>query len=177
MRSHLKQMTLRPQDMLVLLKLACHGDYAYTYPELSVDLGISVSEAHGSKKRLVSAQLLVPGGESASIVNRTATREFVIRGARYTFPATIGTLARGMPTAYSAAPLAEMLAAQTEDAMVWPTPDGNTRGVTLTPLYPSVPAAASKDPELYECLALFDALRAGSTRERELAATLLERKL
>ncbi len=170
-------MTLRPQDVLVLLKLACHGDHAYTYPELSADLGISVSEAHGSKKRLVAAQLLVLAGESGSIVNRTATREFVIRGARYAFPGTIGTLARGMPTAYSAPPLAQMLAAQKEDAIVWPTPEGDTRGLTLTPLYPSVPGAARKDPELYECLALFDALRAGSTRERELATNLLERRL
>ena len=172
----MKQMTLRPQDLLVLLKLACHGDRAYTYPELAVGLGISVSEAHASKKRLVAAQLLVQAGESGSTVNRTATRDFVIRGARYAFPATIGTLARGMPTAYSAPPLAQMIAAQIDDAIVWPTPEGDTRGLTLAPLYPSVPVAASKDPELYECLALFDALRAGSTRERELAATLLERK-
>jgi len=170
-------MTLRPQDLLVLLKMACHAKHAYTYPELSLELGISVSEAHGAKKRLTAAQLLVLGGESGSVVNRTAAREFVIRGARYAFPGTLGTLTRGMPTAHSAPPLVEMLAAHQEDAIVWPTPDGKMRGLSLTPLYPSVPAAAGRDSELYECLALFDALRAGTTRERELATTLLERKL
>jgi len=173
----MKQMTLKPQDLLVLLKLACHEDQVYTYPELASELGISVSEAHGSKKRLVAAQLLVLAGDSGAVVNRTATREFVIRGARYVFPGTIGTLARGMPTAHSAPPLATIVSAQEDDAIVWPAPNGSIRGLTLTPLYPSVPAAAGRDPELYECLALFDALRAGTTRERELATTLLERKL
>ena len=173
----MKQMTLRPQDLLVLLKMACNASHAYTYPELSLQLGISVSEAHGSKKRLTAAQLLVPNEESGSVVNRKAARDFVITGARYAFPGSLGTLARGMPTAHSAPPLVEMLAAHEEDAIVWPTPDGKTRGLCLTPLYPSVPDAAARDSELYECLALFDALRAGTTRERELATTLLERKL
>lgn len=45
----------------------------------------------------------------------------------------------------------------------------------LLPLYPKLPLAAVQDPALYELLALFDALRIGQARERDLARTLLER--
>ena len=43
------------------------------------------------------------------------------------------------------------------------------------PLYPSAPAAALRNPALYENLALFDALRMGNARERNLAAEIFER--
>ena len=51
------------------------------------------------------------------------------------------------------------------------------RGSALLPLYPKLPLAASKDQPLYELLALFDALRIGQAREREMARKLLEERL
>jgi len=39
-----------------------------------------------------------------------------------------------------------------------------------------VPRAARADPALYECLALFDALRSGAARERQIATELLSEK-
>ena len=52
---------------------------------------------------------------------------------------------------------------------MWPFPDGHHRGVSLDPLYKTAPAAALRDPFLYELLALIDALREGRARERKLA--------
>ncbi len=60
---------------------------------------------------------------------------------------------------------------------VWPHASGDRRGYALTPLYRSVPDAALKDAELYELLALTDAVRDGRARERKIAATYLESKL
>jgi hypothetical protein len=60
---------------------------------------------------------------------------------------------------------------------VWPCKNGTVRGVALVPLYPSVPDAAVRNPELGELLALFDAVRAGSAREQVLAMALLEERL
>ena len=51
------------------------------------------------------------------------------------------------------------------------------RGISLTPLYPSAPAAALRSPALYENLALFDALRSGNARERALAQQMFEERL
>ena len=50
------------------------------------------------------------------------------------------------------------------------------RGIALIPLYPSAPAAALRSPALYENLALFDALRMGNARERNLAEKLFEER-
>ena len=57
---------------------------------------------------------------------------------------------------------------------VWPHADSSERGSPLLPQYPNLPAAAEQDPALYELLALFDALRIGQAREREMACKLLE---
>jgi hypothetical protein len=47
----------------------------------------------------------------------------------------------------------------------------------LLPLYENFALVARDDPALYELLALFDALRAGQAREREIARKLLEERL
>lgn len=54
---------------------------------------------------------------------------------------------------------------------------GRVRGQAIEPLYPSVPAAARKNVELYEFLALIDALRVGRARERKLAAEEISKRL
>jgi hypothetical protein len=55
--------------------------------------------------------------------------------------------------------------------------NSGVRGNTLLPLYPKPPLAAQSDPALYALPALFDALRIGQAREREIARALLEERL
>ena len=169
-------MSLKPQDLLVALKLWVGRGERWTYPLLAVSLGMSVSEAHGSVKRAIAAGLLARGGLDAR-PNADALREFVIHGAKYAFPARPGELTRGMPTAHAAPPLKALLAQSDEPPPVWPHPEGSARGPRLDPLFPSVPGATSRDPALYELLALLDALRAGRARERQLAVRLLQERL
>lgn len=47
----------------------------------------------------------------------------------------------------------------------------------LSLFYPKAPLAAEKDTELYELLALVDAVRAGRAREQALAVRELETRL
>ena len=82
-----------------------------------------------------------------------------------------------MPTAYAGPPLKGLINQPDEPPPVWPDPEGKVRGIALFPLYPTVPQAARSDVELYENLALFDALRSGAARERELAKELLSQRL
>jgi len=102
---------------------------------------------------------------------------FVEYGARYCFPPNRGGLTRGIPTGYAAAPLKDQIRQGNDPPPVWPCKNGTVRGVALVPLYPSVPDAAVRNPELGELLALFDAVRAGSAREQVLAMALLEERL
>ncbi len=58
-----------------------------------------------------------------------------------------------------------------------PHKNGSVRGVEFVPLYPTVPEAARRDAKLYALLALFDALRTGQARERNLAQGMLEERI
>ena len=82
-----------------------------------------------------------------------------------------------MPTAHAAAPLKDMFISVNEMPPVWPDPDGHVRGESFAPLHKSVPKAAKKDEHLYMLLALVDAIRGGSAREKAAARKALEQSL
>jgi hypothetical protein len=109
--------------------------------------------------------------------NMAALRAFLINGAPYAYPAVRGELTIGFPTGHAVPPLSDRLQAAADSAPVWPHPEGTTRGEALLPLYEKLPIAARDDRELYELLALFDSLRIGQAREREMARALLESRL
>ena len=164
-------MQLKPQDFVVSLKLALQP--GLTFQQLSESLRLSKSEAHAAVQRAQAAGLL--RGDRKPV--RHAILEFAIHGVRYAFPSVRGGITPGMPTAYAAPPLSELIHAGRDPIPVWPDAAGEARGETLEPLYPSVPAAARADPRLYQCLALIDAVRSGRARERNLAAEHLPRLL
>lgn len=170
-------MILKPQDILFLLKLVSMGRRGWSsYGQVALELGMSPSEAHAAAQRTLKAQLAVQDGPAVAVHARNL-EEFLIHGLRYCFVPERGALTRGMPTAHAAPPLNAKLVATEEPLPVWPDPEGAVRGETFTPLYKSAPAAAKRDPKLYELLALVDALRGGRARERDLAAKLLGARL
>lgn len=170
------QITLKPQDLMLLLKLAANPSRHFTYAALAEGLVVSASEVHAAVARIIQSRLVTRDENGLHLV-RSAFANFLIFGAPYCFPAVVGAPTRGLPTGYAAPPLNALISQPDELRPVWPDPHGRTRGVTLYPLYPSAPAAALKDPMLYENLALFDALRGGAARERELARKLLQERL
>lgn len=105
-------------------------------------------------------------------VHAQALAEFTLHGAKYAFPGVRLPLAVGVPTSHSAPAFAGVFAPGSSD-FVWPHPNGSVRGIGVEPLHPSVPFAAMQDAKLYEMLALFDALRVGKARERNMAAERL----
>lgn len=171
------QVVLRPQDLVVLLRLSIEKGPAPTYAVLASELSLTASEIHAGVERAVLAQLARKDQAGKAAVVREALRQFVLNGARYAFPATRGGMSRGMPTGYAAAPLADKIMQPNEPAPVWPHKNGKARGEAFYPLYPTVPEAAGRNPALYELLVLFDAVRGGSPRERALALPLLDERL
>lgn len=172
-----KQVTLKPQDLVLALKLAVSRDKPFTYAGLAGELGMAASEVHASARRCQLARLVTAPAEGGLRALRPAVLEFALHGARYAFPAQRGPVSRGIPTAYGAPPLKGRVSPGEDPPPVWPSASGTVRGVAVQPLYPSVPAAAQKDPDLYEALSLVDALRIGAARERDLATKLLEKRL
>jgi hypothetical protein len=66
--------------------------------------------------------------------------------------------------------------ASQSDVFVWPFSKGTARGQSIIPLYKTVPAASQMDSELYELLALSDAVRVGNAREVKLAIEELRKR-
>ena len=175
-RATRKQWTLKPQDLAVALKLSLLRGEEMSYAALAKAMRLSPFEAHAAVQRLGAARLVVSGAGGNALA-RKALREFLVHGARYAFPPVMGEPTIGVPTAHGAAPLNSHFPGGGDLPPVWPHPQGKVRGNTLLPLYPKVPEAAVADSELYELLALFDALRIGRARERKMAAALLEERL
>jgi hypothetical protein len=164
------QQSLRPQDVVVLAKLVACGGVRPPLARMAAELSISGSEVHGSLRRLVASRLVSSiNGEAGHRPLLGAVEEFLVHGVKYAFPATRGEVTRGMPTSYAAPPLRSRFGPTADLPPVWPFSQGQARGVTLEPLYRTVPEASIRDAVLYELLALVDAIREGRTRERRAA--------
>lgn len=165
---------LKPQDVLVVLKLLLSGDKEWRLVDLGQELGLSQTEVSFTLERARISGLVDPSKRKP---NRIALEEFLLHGLKYAFPAEIGAVCRGVPTSHSMTPLSESIVSEPHDQYVWPYDLGQVRGQSVSPLYASVPFAASKDPALHELLALIDALRVGRARERGLAVEAIKRRL
>lgn len=124
-------------------------------------------------RRPVAASEAAASSDNPVRVHSQALAEFALHGAKYAFPGVRLPLAVGVPTSHSAPAFAGVPASGSTD-FVWPHPNGSVRGIGVEPLHPSVPYAAMQDARLYELLALFDALRVGKVRERNMAAQRLQ---
>jgi hypothetical protein len=163
---------MRPQDVVVLLKLVLDQDKPWTQTSLARDLHLSQSEISESIARSSYARLLFDKGQ---MVQRQALFDFIKHGLPIVFPQQPGMIQRGFPTAHSAPPLSDDIVS--EEKYVWPSAKGNARGHSILPLYPSVIQIIQTDTAMYEILALVDAIRVGRARERTLAIDILQNRL
>lgn len=159
--------SIKPQDILLLLKVFLHVGKEWRIIDLARDLDLSPSEVTHGLERLRHCGLL---DSSKRKLHRAAVLEFLVHGLKYVFPADRGTIVRGLPTAhsYNSTVVHDM-------AYVWPCEDGPSKGIAISPLYDSVPYAAQRDEELHRLLALIDSLRVGRVREQNDATEELAR--
>lgn len=154
---------MRPQDIVILLKIIANKEHNWFQRPLAEELYLSQSEISESISRSKYAGLIAYSNKK---VNRHALMEFLQYGLTYVFPQHPGAIVRGVATAHSAPPLKEIIISS--ELYVWPSAKGNVRGQSIIPLYPSVIEAIKRDSELYELLALVDAIRVGKAREKKI---------
>ena len=164
-----KQLLMRPQDVVILLKKLTPEGRNMNGKELSDSLGISAAEISMAMERNRMAQLI---SADKKRVNVLALKEFLVYGIKYCFPAPLRRIVRGTPTASSASPINQVIASN-GNTVVWKDSSGSVRGQSITPLFPSAVEASKKDPDLYALLAIVDALRIGNARERQVAIDCL----
>lgn len=163
---------IRPHDVAILLKivLLSKEDKPWQYRDLSVALDISLSEISQSLKRSSFSGLYQ---EKRKKVARQRLYEFLQFGLPYTFPVSPGPVVIGIKTAHSHPYFKEKLISNQD--LVWPYEDGDTRGQAIKPLYAGAPTAIQRDEVLYKLLAAIDILRVGQAREHLMAKEELEK--
>lgn len=166
-------LVIRPQDILILLKLIALRGRPWRQLDLAMSLDLSQAEIANALDRLRKAGLV---DDSKRKVHRLAAIEFLIHALKYIMPPELGSYSRGIPTAFSAKPMLGKIVGE-QLPVVWPSNEGDQRGLALEPIYDSVPFAAKRDPELYELLAIADSLRSGGVRERKVAEEEIRRRL
>lgn len=204
---------LKPQDVVILLKLLADPTYLWSQNQLALHLCMSVSEVNAGLKRLDKSELLILRMQ-AIFKHKTqkakkflslnmkdshlqklkrsparemsyygpilpACEEFLITAVKYFFPVQLGEPTRGIPTSYAAPVFEKKIILGKDPIPVWPYAEGKERGLTLEPLYSSVPKSITQYPDqsFYDLLALIDAIRQGRIRERNLATKILKERL
>jgi hypothetical protein len=161
---------MRPQDIVVILKIVLKRNNAWQMKDLSYELNISLSEISESIHRSVLAGLMAADKKT---VLKQALLEFIKYGLKYVFPVKPGGIVVGLPTAHSTEILKKEISSK--EVYVIPYFDGNAKGFEIEPLYANLPIACSKDPELCLVIGLIDCLRIGKNREVQLAHRELEK--
>lgn len=163
---------MRPQDIVILLKIVCYQSPKWYNKDLSKDLLLSTAEVSNSLKRSMLSGLIDTDRKKVRV---QALFHFLIYGIQYVFPERPNNIARGLPTAHSHPFMKSLFSS--EQAYVWPDAESTEKGLSVQPLYPGVVSAVKKDEKLYLMLALTDVLRMGKTREKEAAITKLRELL
>lgn len=169
-------MILKPQDVVILIKLVVIGRDEWSYGRMAGALWMSPSEVHAGVKRIIKARLASVQQDRIT-PNARNLEAFLVHGVPYVFVAELGEITRGIPTGYAGPVLSPFFQASGDLPPVWPDPDGEVRGQAFSPLYKSVPQAAREDNKLYELLTLIDAIRGGRARERQLACLEINKRI
>ena len=119
-------MILKPQDVVILLKLVAIGKEDWSFSTLSTTLFMSPSEVHAGIHRAIAAKLATKNIDRMSPAIRSL-EELLIHGLRYVFVPDRGEITRGMPTLHAGPPLSQMLVSSSDPPPVWPDPEGNVR--------------------------------------------------
>lgn len=160
---------LQASDLLLAMKLAVSSaEDSASIRSLGEALDLSKSTVANSLQRLQKLGLIRKGHQ----VNKLALRDCLEHASRWIAPATVGDYELGLLTAHAEPSMAGKFSGD-DDPMVIPLPHGPDRGRAVTPLHPSAPAAAKKDPKLHRLLAVVDSFRIGGAREREVASAEL----
>jgi len=164
---------MRPQDIVVLLKIIAVKHDEWYNSDLAEALKISPSEISEVLNRCKIAGLI---DSKKRKVHINSFMEFLVYGLKYVFPSQPGTMVRGIPTAHSAYPMNEHISSGA-DVYVWASAKGTHRGQAIEPLFKSIPQIVHEDPLFYELLSITDTFRVGRAREIKIAKSELEKRL
>ncbi len=153
---------IKPQDVIIMMKLVSQPEMVQK--ELAQQLQISQAEISHALMRLKNSHLLNSSGR----VIKEACIEFLVHAVKYIFPVNMSSPAIGIPTSF-AHPKFKYIKYDNDEVLVWPYAEGKVKGISLLPIYPTLPEACLKDKNLYKLSSFVEMIRAGRARERNIA--------
>ena len=165
---------LQPSDIYVLAGLLATENRSWTYRELANKLGVPHPLVQRALQRAEEAELY---SSANRIVHRPNMEEFLVHGLRYFAPGKLGPVTAGVPAAWAALPMANLIHEVGDLPPVWPSALGTSRGQALPPLHDSAVEAVTSLPRLGELLAVIDSIRAGDRRIQLVASDELAKRL
>jgi len=163
---------MRPQDIVVLLKIIAIGQNPWQLKDLAASLFLSPSEISESLNRSQLAGLI---DFNKKKVKRQSLMEFLQYGLQYVFPQSPGTVVNGIATAHAHPFMQKHF--KSDVLYVWNDFKGKERGLAIEPLYSKQVDAIKQDDILYKMLALVDVIRIGKTREITIAIKELNKMI
>lgn len=164
---------MRPQDIVILLKIISKKNQPWQNKDLANELFISTSEISESLNRSSIAGLI--DADKKKKVYRQSLMEFIEHGLHYVFPALPGSMVNGLYTAHSHPFMQRYFSSELNYA--WADARGMVRGLSIEPLYREQVKAAQQDDLLYLMLALIDVVRVGRVREMKIAIEKLKEQI
>ena len=170
---------LKGQDIALIIKMLIRQQLGrqVEYMELAYELHISQSEVSKGILRLEKAKLVSRYSDKSLEIHKHELFEMLIHGVKYFMTAELNIAQRGIPTAYSVSCIKQKLVSQA--VYVWPYINGQVKGISLTPLYKTLPNALDRFPDdsFHELMSLIDLIRLGGSREIKVASEMLEKKI
>lgn len=152
---------MKSQDVVIIMKILSMKKREWRLIDIAYQAIISLSEVSEGMKRLRESSLVY----GDNIIHTENLREFLFHGLKYCFPAKIEMNCRGIATAHSSRFMKGFVDSESSSEYVWPYEHGESFGLSVRPLYKTVPRFAEKDDFMYETLSYIDVLRLGRVRE------------
>jgi hypothetical protein len=160
---------IKPQDILLLSKLISLNGMHERQIDLATDLDLSQAEVANSLERLKRASLI---DETKKNVNRLAAIEFFKHAIKFLFPIEYDAPSRGVLIGPSAEFIRKEVRSRDDMSYILEDLNGESSGVSIRPIYPSVLKAIKGNEMMYQLLCLVDVLRGlGGVRHRQFAET------
>ena len=163
---------MRPQDIIVLLKIISLQNNSWRNIDIANAIKISPSEVSEALNRCKIAKLI---DNTKRKVHINSFKELLIYGLKYVFLVEPGAIVRGIPTAHSAYLINEYISTG-EEVYDWPYAKGNQRGQVIELIYKTLPMTFHDDKFFYEFLVIVDTIRVGRVREIKIANEELEKR-
>lgn len=161
---------IKPQDVVILGKLISEKVWP-SQKDIGDSLKLSQAEISHALKTLDQIGLI---SLTTKKINKLAVTEFITHGLKYIYPIEKKGTGRGMLIGPSSTTFKGRVQSD-EYNYIWPDPNGNSKGIVVTPLLPELSNSVKENEILYTFLNVVEIFRGlGGVRHIQEAQKILK---